>query len=304
MKKINFKSVNTAQGHMGYHKDITVFVGKKGKSNFENTVKNYADTTTKEKEDLFIVKNVPSYFDEYVSQANSIISEPIIPKPVVFEIGDVVKLVKNSSHSTNLIGEEGIITIIGDDDESYKVEVQGREYSSGNWSFRSDLELVTRIEVDPPTDEEVFNSIDVVFNDRTGFEIRCLNKRKLLIPFKPQGLRFNTTNISCGINQFEGINHLFNYTVFKEFFERLGYDQLVNRELHLTLLKKGFKLIFERKRIGFLLMSTNIDNNSEIEEISKILDSFKNVSWTDTYNQNSRNNIRLWVCDLHKYQND
>jgi len=50
-------------------------------------------------------------------------------------------------------------------------------------------------------------------------------------------------------------------------------------------------------------MSTNIDNNPDFIKIAKTIESFDFVSWSDTYNRNSNNNIRMWFIDLYKYQN-
>jgi hypothetical protein len=60
-----------------------------------------------------------------------------------FNVGDKVRIIKNTNSSNNKIGDEGIITEIAfaGDQRGYRVEVEGGKHW-GNWSAQDEIELI------------------------------------------------------------------------------------------------------------------------------------------------------------------
>lgn len=221
-----------------------------------------------------------------------------------FKIGDEVEIIANTNFSVNKIGEIGIIVSNPYPGQSaYRVQV-GDRVSDTNWTKITEIRLVNKIDENfiAPTDREIFESIKVEYSNN-NFKIAVLNRSgRLIIWTSP--IRINTSNISCGIKQLYNLNELFQegYTL-KSFLNSYKLDSIFDEETQLELLKKGFKLLFDNYKIGLLIMSTNIDANKDFKKIANIIESNEHVIWTDTYNANSRNNIRLWSVNLHKIQN-
>lgn len=83
----------------------------------------------------------------------------------MFKVGDKVKLISKRNDTCNHVGDVGIITEVGNKSE-YRVTVKGRN-NHGNWTLRSDLELVS--ESKPPANISVTHSesFTVVLSDTT-----------------------------------------------------------------------------------------------------------------------------------------
>jgi hypothetical protein len=79
---------------------------------------------------------------------------------VEFKVGDKVRIINNTTGSSNKIGDEGIIVeiVFAGDQRGYKVEVEGR-LTVGNWSAQEDIQLV---EQDKQEIQDLKNRLDFV----------------------------------------------------------------------------------------------------------------------------------------------
>lgn len=81
-----------------------------------------------------------------------VIQEPITETVVrEFRIGDTVRIIGNTNHSANRIGDIGIITHGANRNGSFQVKVEGRN-SYGNWTFVNEMVLHVEELVQPPDD--------------------------------------------------------------------------------------------------------------------------------------------------------
>ncbi len=311
MKKVNFKVANMKNSSIGFippkkvkpkeeENTINEFDPFEPCIKFGENVRQTLKNSRTAQKNLYTYASYGSVYGE---------EKEIIAK---FKVGDIVKIIADTSGSRNDIGEIGEIKRLNKKwtgNWQYLVNVPGNEYSmfeNGSWSSEQDIESSEYIEIEPPTDEEILNSIQIECSEdsRVGCYMKILNRNNVLKKYS-FGTEISRSLISCGVNEFSGFNNMFSFNKISNFFDSIGSkEHLLTKELHLKIIKDIFKKIFQSKRTGFLLMSTNIDNNESIDDITIVLDSFKNVSWYDTHNPNSHNNIRMWVCDLYKYQND
>ena len=140
--------------------------------------------------------------------------------------------------------------------------------------------------------------------------MKFINYNKFIVEGILVDYSYSTTikdsSISCGVKQYSVINDLFNYNKFKYCFckKHTEFNFQINKSDYCKIFCKNvMDNIFKTyTKAGFLIISTNETGNNEFKRIDKLLTSYDFISFKDTVNPNTNNNIRFWTCNLFEYQ--
>ena len=189
---------------------------------------------------------------------------------------------------------QGKVYEILDEEDGYYLLVND---SNKTVRYYSDLfddieEAVEEVAPPPPparTEADVISSLNVTCaGQRCSVTYVDLNNQT--VNFQTSTIRIFGTDISCGIRQISGINHIL-----------LSIDNNVSTtdddllELRKEIVKRVISLLihYNRGNTRWMLMSTN--NDDIFEDYFDVFDSLSqtNLGWEN--NPNSGNDIKLWV---------
>lgn len=140
------------------------------------------------------------------------------------------------------------------------------------------------------TFEEIVNSISISVED--GYTKITYVIDGETYAYNLQELDYNDTEISCGIKELSNINGLAHTVV-----NNIPTDERGN--LRKAVLEKIYNFYLNQEGLvplcGIILVSTNL-NTTNIDDTVNILNELSS-SFTDVYNPNSGNVIRLWTIE-------